>query len=138
MVSIQTTLEINVMASIIGFPHGSRKVIALRVTLFSKAFYYTYQLKFASMKHRISDDLLDCTMVVDTTVESSPQFTLIDRPSIVVSQSDELEWFVLVDVVCRGRHLAIKGRGIACKRDGAENDRELHLGWIESSRVLYK
>lgn len=121
MARIQSTLKVNIVASIASTPHEGTKLISSSTGLIKAD--RTCQPDFKNIP---SDYLLDRAFGASTAVESSIQSASVGRAAVVVGEVDDLENTTLVGFIGRGRHLAVEGACLADKGSGSQEQRELH------------
>lgn len=116
MARTQSTLKVNVVASITSTPHESTKLISSSAGLIEAD--RTCQICFGDMT---SDYLLDRALGAGTAIESSVQSTSIGGTTVVVGEVDNLENTTLVGFIGRSGHLAVEG---ACLADKGSSSQE--------------
>lgn len=121
MARIQSTLKVNIVASITRTPHESTKLIS------SSAGLIKADDLSATSDRCYLGYLLDRAFGASTAVESSIKGTRIGRTAVVVGEIDDLENTTLVGLIGRGGHLAVEGACLADKGSGSEEERELHF-----------
>lgn len=126
MASIESTQEVNVVASITSPPDLRRELI-VSTTDFLKASRMSDVVSGCCFRGRIN--LLDRTLSACASIETTINDTVVSRSSSVVKQVDCLgNLTTLAWVVGIGTQLTVPGSGAAGQSKRTEETGDLHIG----------